>query len=109
MESDFGPVNPPTVMLLILSAMAKVLLSLALAPAAGSPADAVHMSRALGLFLLVVAVLGLLILGIVLAMIAQRLRRNRRAPKAAPSVPDPWREAAKRVQVYPQDGDQSAE
>lgn len=61
------------------------------------------MSRALILFLLVVSVLGLLIMGIVLAMIAQRLRRNRRPAAVSQPGPDPWREAAQRVKVYEQD------
>lgn len=65
------------------------------------PADAAR--DALILFLIVVTVLGLFLVGLVLVLAARRARRQRPEPASKKPLPDPWHEAAERIQPITED------
>jgi hypothetical protein len=69
--------------------------------AAGSPeADPARLNQALSLFVVMTIILGVLLVGVVLAMIAHRLRRSRRLAASSDPLPDPWKEAGQRAQPF---------
>ncbi len=53
---------------------------------------------ALAWFIIVIAVLGVCMIGLILLMAAQRARRRQEKPKEDEPQPDPWKVAAERLQ-----------
>lgn len=79
----------------------------------GLPPPTQQVDRALGLFLVLGVLLGVLVAAVVLLGVARRLREraNRSKPRGTPMpMGDPWAESANRVRVYqpkrPPDADQ---
>ena len=72
-----------------------------LASVQNDPAESSNrLGQALSLFMIITIVLGILVVGAVLAMIAHRLRRTRRLATPSTPMPDPWKEAGQRVQAF---------
>src|SRR4051794_8662233 len=70
---------------------------LMIAPAA--PADHAAIRSWAALFFIVAVLLGVLLMGVVLVILANRLRRNRRRQPPEAPLADPWQSAGERIQV----------
>ncbi len=73
------------------------------AAAATQPAGASRVGLAVSLFLLVGAILGILIIGVLLVTLARHIRRDKRPEDANEPKTDPWREAGRRAQPFESD------
>lgn len=73
------------------------------AAVANPPAETSRVGQAVSLFLLVGAVLGILIIGVLLVTLARHIRRGKRPEDTKEPQTDPWREAGRRAQPFESD------
>jgi hypothetical protein len=64
------------------------------------PSQVSRVGQAMSLFMLVGAVLGILIIGVLLVTLARHIRRGKRPEESNEPQTDPWREAGRRAQPF---------